>query len=102
MIEKRTHLYEVLLRFDEHGFKGAHVRDLETVVETETGAAIAVREGEARAVTLAECGPLIGEANAGFIADFEAAVALRTEELALRAALAAVPATMPPEAATPE
>lgn len=84
-IKKETCLYEVLLRFGPEGFRGAHVQDLERIVEGDK--VHAETPALTRAVTLEEVGQYIGAENAKLIeaADAEKARAdaaeARAEEL---------------------
>jgi hypothetical protein len=59
-IEKHSYLYEILIRFDEDGFAGAHVKDLETVFDADDGVVYSAKETEPRNVTEAEVGEILG------------------------------------------
>ena len=68
-IEKVTFPYEVLIRLGPKGYQGSHVVDCTRVVEGDTVHAETL--GDARAVTLAECGALLGEQVADLIEQVE-------------------------------
>ena len=54
MIEQTQHPYELLIRLDENGVVGAHVRKLERVKNTDTGEVLAEKELPAEPVELTE------------------------------------------------
>lgn len=80
-IERRTRLYEILLRFDADGYKASHVIDLQEVYDTENGEVIAATELPARPITKKEVGSLLGAAVAGNVEKINALVARRTEAI---------------------
>lgn len=76
-IERETHLYEILLRFNSDGYQGSHVIDLE--IMTENGAVISERELPARSITEAEVGGIIGQQSARLVEAADAAIAQAAE-----------------------
>lgn len=74
-LKKQKHLYEILLRFDADGFRGAHVVDLETI--TDDGEIVSAKELPARPITEEEVGSIIGSTNAKVIEQADAALAAR-------------------------
>lgn len=89
MTERTTSLYEILIRFNEDGFQGAHVKDLETIRE---GAEVLLaRESDPRPVTLKEVGEHVGKESAKLIEAADAARALaKQHEAAANDAVAKV------------
>src|SRR4051794_27402215 len=67
-------IYEILIRFDADGFRGAHVKDLETIMED--GEVLVQRETDPRPATLEEVGQYLGKESAKLI---EAAAVARAE-----------------------
>lgn len=88
-IDKETHLYEILVRFGPEGYRGSHVQDLIRVIDTETGQVYSEQPTDARPVTKAEIGSLIGAKNAGLIEELEREKTARLEAEAERDALVA-------------
>jgi len=60
-----TCLYEILLRFDADGLRGAHVQDLDRILDGDE--VVSEIPSPARAVTVAEVGDLLGKENVEFI-----------------------------------
>lgn len=83
-IEKKTDLYEILLRFGPGGLQGAHAKDLISLVDTDAAVVLSAVEGPARPVTAAECAGLIGAEQASLV---EQIAALQAETLAKSAEL---------------
>jgi hypothetical protein len=79
-IERTSHLHEILIRFGPDGYRGAHVIDLERVVDG--GELISERELPARPVTQAEIGPIIGAENARLIEAADQAIAAAVQAVA--------------------
>lgn len=69
-IEKTVRPYEVLVRFGRAGFQGAHVQDIEEVVEGDE--VLAARILPARPLTEAEVGDVVGGEAARLIEAVEA------------------------------
>lgn len=66
-IEKKIGLYELLFRFEDGQFKGAHSISTETVWDTETGQVYAQNLLDARAVTTEEAARMIGAEAASLV-----------------------------------
>lgn len=58
MFTKKQFIYEILIRGNEKGLTGAHVKDAECVIEDATGEIVKMQVGAARAVTLEQIGVL--------------------------------------------
>lgn len=71
--DKRTYLYEILLRFGPEGLAGSHVIDMEEVYDTKTGEVLTAKELEARPIAADEVGEYLGKANAKAVEDLAAA-----------------------------
>lgn len=63
-IEKRTSLYELLVRFHGPSVTGVHVIDLEELVDTDTGEVLSAKPGPPKALDPAEVGDVLGAALA--------------------------------------
>jgi hypothetical protein len=95
-LDRRTYLYEILVRLDQNGIKGAHVVDLEEIYDTESGEIIQAKPLPARPVTTEEIAPLLGAGNVAVIEQIdglnrqaeEAKAAAAAQADALAAALA--------------
>jgi len=75
-ITRETRPYEILVRFNPDGFQGAHVIDFDLFLED--GKHVGTPTiGQARAITQAEVGDILGSQNALLI---EAAQAARDEK----------------------
>lgn len=99
-ITRTSFLYEILLRFNANGYQGAHVIDLEQVIED--GNVISERELPARPITEAEIGTIIGAQSAALVEAADAARAearaIRTENAQLQEILVAADISIPPAA----
>lgn len=71
MIENRVQLYEILLRFDENGLRGAHKVSITKTVDSETNQVLAEREGSAEPVSLEDLVALVGAENANLITQIQ-------------------------------
>lgn len=71
-IEKKIHLYEILIRLGPDGYKGSHAIDLEIVEDTETSEVLVQKESPARPITLKEAGKLLGDKFTGVVEKLEA------------------------------
>jgi hypothetical protein len=80
-IQKRTYLYEVLIRGAADGLiAGAHQIHAERVVDTETGTVLAEKVLDAKPLAVADVGALLGEA---FVTDSALVAALQAQNAAL-------------------
>lgn len=80
--DKRTYLYEILLRFGPEGLAGSHVIDMEEVYDTKTGEVLTAKELEARPIAADEVGEYLGKANAKAVEQLASANAALAEERA--------------------
>lgn len=61
-IEKRTSLYELLVRFNGPSVTGVHIIDLEEIVDTDTGEVLNAKPGLPKPLDPAEVGEVLGKA----------------------------------------
>lgn len=72
-LEKHVEIYEILVRYEQGGVKGAHARDVERLVDSDTGDVVHERVEPARAVTLDELATLVANEHAECLTQLEAA-----------------------------
>lgn len=82
MLTTQTFLYEILIRFDADGYRGAHVIDLQTVTDGEE--VLAAKPLDPRPVDPAEVGQILGENSARLIQSTDRVIAQLFEVRAAR------------------
>ncbi len=60
-IKQQTHLYEILIRFDENGFAGAHQISVEKYTDSKSGAVLSEKQGNPQALTAAKIKGLLSK-----------------------------------------
>lgn len=87
-LSKQTALNEILIRLaDDGSVAGAHVVEIEHVVDMTSGDVLSSRLLPARGVTPAEVGPILGEANAGLFEQIDRLIVEKSAVTAERDAL---------------
>lgn len=67
-LERKKHLYEVLLRFSSNGFVGAHQIYAEQIIDSDTGDVLSETAGMAEPVSDDAVSTLIGSENLTLLA----------------------------------